>query len=281
MIQSRPAFHIGIEPRLGDHAAIPDQHDPAEAEAAAQLADLGGQRHRVGDIAFKDLDGDRASLLAAQQAIDDLRAVRPVIAAVAALGQFTALAFEIAGADIVEHQDAVLEMAAGQGLLDAGLGGLQPVHRLVEFVGIDFAQPQQRPQRVGGGGVAELARGGKLGGGLDDAGDDQGENELGPALRPSGQDLVKAYPAQRAERGGHMPARERALDLERLPGRRPHRLVGEHPAQGVDLGFGPLGQVGKGAGLDLALLAVALAQEHGRRRVPVGDDGDVHADMDS
>src|ERR1700734_2011086 len=40
-------FDIGFKPRVGDHAAIADQHDAAEVEACSQLGDLGGEPHRV------------------------------------------------------------------------------------------------------------------------------------------------------------------------------------------------------------------------------------------
>jgi hypothetical protein len=58
---------------------------------------------------------------------------------------------------------------------------------------------------------------------------------------------------------------EGTLDREPLGHGGWHRLVGEDPAQGVDLGRWPFGQVGQGARLDLASLAVALAQQHGGR----------------
>ena len=55
-----------------------------------------GERHRVGRVAFEYLDGNGASVLVAEQAIDDLGAIGPVIAAVATLRKFAVLAFEVA-----------------------------------------------------------------------------------------------------------------------------------------------------------------------------------------
>ena len=89
-------FDIGFKPRVGDHAAIADQHDAAEVEACSQLGDLGGERHRVCGVAFEHLDRDGASRLAAEQSIDNLRAIGPVVTAVATLRKFAVLAFEIA-----------------------------------------------------------------------------------------------------------------------------------------------------------------------------------------
>ena len=50
----------------------------------------------------------------------------------------------------------------------------------------------------------------------------------------------------------------------------------EHAAQAFDVGWGPVGEVAQRAFTDLAVLAVALAQEDGGRRVPVRDGFDIH-----
>ena len=62
--------------------------DALQPKAHAQLAHLMGKRARIAEIAFEDLDGDRAAFRRAQQAEDDLRPVAPMIAAVAELRQF-------------------------------------------------------------------------------------------------------------------------------------------------------------------------------------------------
>jgi hypothetical protein len=169
----------------------------------------------------------------------------------------------------------------GERLLDVLLGRLQVVQRLVQLVGIDFAKTQQGAESVRSRGVTELPRGGELGGRFDDAGDDHGEDEFGQALRAFGQDLVQADLVQRAECGRDMAVAEGTLDREALARGGLHGFVGQHPAQSVDLGGRPFGQIGQSARLDLALLAVALAQQHGGRGVPVGDGRDVHAGIDS
>ena len=245
------------------------------------LRNLIGERARVAEIAFEHLDGDRATLRGAQQAEDDLRPVAAMISAVAELRQFAPPPLQIARGDIVEHQHAILEMALGQGLLDAGLAAAQEIEGGVEFVLIDLAQAEHGAERVGGGRLAELARGRQLGGRFDDPGDDHGEDQPGPALRSVRQRLVEPEPAQRPERGGDMAMRQRAGDLEALGSERHEGLVGEYPAQAVDLRLRPVGEVGERAGLDLAFLAIALAQEDGGRRIAVGDARDVHDKRES
>ena len=172
-------------------------------------------------------------------------------------------------------------MTFGERLFDVRLRRLQPVQCLVEFVGVDFTKTEQGAERVRGGGIAELTRGGELGGRFDDPGNDHGRDQPRLTVGASGQDPLEANLAQCAECGRDVAIRQGALDLEALGHRRPHRLVGKNPAQGVDLGLRPSGQVGQGAALDLALFAIALAQQHGGRGVPVGDGRDVHPAIDS
>src|SRR5271166_3502678 len=80
-------------------------------------------------------------------------------------------------------------------------------------------------------------------------------------------------PSRAPRRRGRAPARGRSRSA-RL--RAAAGLAGEHPAQAVDLRLRPIGDVGERARLDLAALAIALAQEHGGRRITVWDARDVH-----
>ena len=50
-------------------------------------------------------------------------------------------------------------------------------------------------------------------------------------------------------------------------------------AEGFDLMRGKMGEVGEGAGLDFAVLAVGFAEEDGGRGVAVGNGGHIHAYM--
>ena len=69
---------------------------------------------------------------------------------------------QIARGDVVEHEHAVLEVALGEDLLDAGLATVQKVEGGVELVLVDLAQAEHGAERVGGGRLAELARGREL-----------------------------------------------------------------------------------------------------------------------
>ena len=162
-------------------------------------------------------------------------------------------------------------MALGKDLLDARLAAAQKVKGGVKLVLVDFAQAEHGAERVGGGRLAEMASGRELGGRLDDPSHDHGENQPGPPLRSVRQHLVEPEPAHRPERGGDMAVRQRAGDREALFAERNERLPGQHPPQALDLGLRPIGDVGERARLNLALLAIALTKQHGRRRIAVRD----------
>ena len=136
---------IGVDVRLGDHAAVADQHDALQPKAQAQLADLIGERARIAEVAFEHLDGDRAALRRAQKTEDDLRPVGAMIAAVAELRQFAPSPLQIAQGDIVEYEHAVREVALGEDLLDASLAAAQKVEGGLELVLVDLARPSTAP----------------------------------------------------------------------------------------------------------------------------------------
>ena len=262
--------------RLGDHAAVADQDDMVEAEALLELLDLGGQRHRVGGVALEHLDRDGTAVGGAEQAIDDLQRALRAVTAVAALGERAAAAFHVARRHVVEHQRAVVEMALGQRRLDGGLALQQPVERGVELVLIDLAETEPVRQAGGGRGGGERARGGELGGGIEDAADEQGQDEVAAAVAVGAEDPVEADLARGAEGGGDMAMRQRADDGEGFALRGDDGAAFEHAAQALDMRRGPVGEVAEGALPDLAVFAIALAQQDGRGRVPVGDGFDIH-----
>jgi hypothetical protein len=236
---------------------------------------------RVAEVSLEHLDGDRTALRRAQETEDDLRPVAAMVAAVAELRQFAAPSLQIARGDVVEHEHTVLEVALGENFFDGGLAAAQKVEGGVEFVLVDLAQAEHGAKRVGGGRLAELARGRELGGRLDDPRHDHGHDQLGPALRSVRQHLVEPEPAHRPEHGGDVAMRQRTGDLEALGGERHKNLSGEHPAQTLDLGLRPIGDVGERARLDLAALAIAFAQQDGGRRIAVGNARDVHDQLES
>ena len=204
-----------------------------------------------------------------------------MVAAVAELREFAAPPLEIARGDVVEHEDAVLEVALGEDLLDRGLAAAEEVEGGVEFVLVDLPQAEHGAERVGGGRLAELARRRQLGGRRDDPRHDHGQDQLGPPFRPLRQGLVEPEPTRRPERGGDVAVRQRARDLEARGGARRQGLAGERPAQAVDLRLRPVRDVGERARPDLAALAIALAQQDGRRRIAVRDSRDVHDQLET
>ena len=66
-------------------------------------------------------------------------------------------------------------MAAGERGLDRGLAGAEPVERAIELGLVDGAEFEQPAEARRGGVGGEIARGGELGGGRDQATGDQGD----------------------------------------------------------------------------------------------------------
>ena len=56
--------------------------------------------------------------------------------------------------------------------------------------------------------------------------------------------------------------RQRPLDAQIVDGQR-HGFILQHAAQSLDFGIGPIGDIGDSARPDLAILAIAFAQEYG------------------
>ena len=76
-----------------------------------------------------------------------------------------------------------------------------------------------------------------------------------------------------------MTVRQGTDDADRLLVGRDDRAALQERLEAGDPLARPVGNVQQGALLDLAALAVALAQEDGRGRVAVGDGFDVHGQM--
>ena len=95
VIQSRPAGLRVSQARLGDHAAIADQHHAFKLEALFELGDLARQRRRIADIAFEHFDRDWAALGRAQKPEHDLQLAGFAVAIVAKLGERTGAPLEI------------------------------------------------------------------------------------------------------------------------------------------------------------------------------------------
>jgi transposase len=119
--------------RIGDHAAVADQHHAVEVEALFQLLDLRGKRFRIAGIALEHLDRHGATVSRAQQAVDDLHLALFAVAIVAEAGEIAAAPLDIAGRDVVEHEAAALKMLASQLFLHISLADEQPVEHFVKL----------------------------------------------------------------------------------------------------------------------------------------------------
>ena len=156
-------------------------------------------------------------------------------------------------------------MPPGQCRLDGGLALQQPVECCVKLVLIDFAETEHRSQARRGRCGREGAGGGELRGGIEDAPDDHGQHEVAAAVAVRAEDAVEADLVRRAEGGGDVAMRQRTGDGEGLAVRRDDGAAFEDAAQALDMRRGPIGEVAEGALPDLAVLAVALAQQDGGR----------------
>src|SRR3972149_1503406 len=81
-----------------------------------------------------------------------------------------------------------------------------------------------------------------------------------------------------------MPVWQASLDLElagaRAPNRqRRHGLIRQDTAQTLDLGRRPVRQIGQRSRRDLLAFTMTLPQQNRRRGRPIGNRGNVHADI--
>ena len=166
-------------------------------------------------------------------------------------------------------------MLLGQALLDGRLPLHQPVHRRIQFVLIDVAEPKRLAQGGDGALGGQAARGGQLRLRVDDAGDDQGEDEVAEATGVTGDQRVQSDPLEGAEHRGDVAVGQAAHAGEGVFGV-DESLTAEDAAQRFDGGGRQLGEVGEGALLDVAAGAVGLAQEDGWGGGAIGHALDIH-----
>ena len=166
-VQPLHALQVLPNASCRQHAPVPDQHDPTQPEAGADLVHLRRHRRGIPRRALEDLDGHRTTFRGTQQADDDLQFAPLAVARVSALGQLAATALEVAGGHVVQDQGVLPEVTPGQGVLDGLLAGTQePVHGPVDLVFIDGAETEGF--RKGGecGLAGERPGGGQFGLGL-------------------------------------------------------------------------------------------------------------------
>ena len=166
-------------------------------------------------------------------------------------------------------------MAPGQALLDGVLALEQPVHGVEEVVFVEVREAEDRGQGIGSGGGLEAAGGGELGAGVSETGDDQSHHQIALGTGRT-QAAIEADLAQGAEEGGDVAVGLGANDVEGGLEVRDGGALLEQDTKTLDQFGRPLGEVGEGAFLDLAVLAVGLAQEDSRGRFSIGNGFDVH-----
>ena len=145
-----------------------------------------------------------------------------------------------------------------------------------QLVFVNRSKTKRLAEAEGGGERVEHAGGGELGSRRDQPRHNHRDDEVAAAVAGRPEQTIETDVAQRAEHGRHMPVRQRAAHHDGLLiGRRDLSPL-EQRAQAFDNVGRPTGQVGDGALLDLAAVPIALPQQDGRRRVPVGDGFDIH-----
>src|SRR6516165_417791 len=113
-------------------------------------------------------------------------------------------ALEVCRSQIVKYQAAVGEMALRQ----------LPVHSLVEFSLVGRIQLQHLAQTVMQSVGMQSTRGRQLGGRLEDAGHNHGDDQIALSTGARIEEGVELELAQRAENRGDMAVRQRASDAE-------------------------------------------------------------------
>src|SRR6202022_2353655 len=170
-------------------------------------------------------------------------------------------------------------MAFGEGRLDCRLADRQPVECAIEFVLVDH--PETELLAKAGGRRIRRARpgGGKLGPGIEDAADHQGQDEVAAAVAVRAEQPIEADLARCAEGRVDMTMRQRADDGNGILVLGNNGAAFEQCLEAGDPLVRPVGEIQERALLDLASLAVALAQQDGRGRVAIGDGFDIHGNI--
>src|SRR5882762_11151000 len=170
-------------------------------------------------------------------------------------------------------------MAFGDGRLDRRLADRQPVECTIELVLIDQPETELLAKAGSRGIRRQRPGGGKLGPGIEDAADHQGQDEVAAAVAVRAEQPIEADLARRAERRVDMTMRQRADDGNGILVLGNDGAAFEQRLEAGDPLVRPVGEVQQRALLDLASLAVALAQQDGRRRVAIGDRFDIHGNV--
>ena len=247
------------DPGLGQQPPVAHPDDTLESEAAADLVNLRLQCGGVSGVAGKHLHGHRTALGAAQQPKHDLEFALLPVTVVPQPGERAGAPFKVGGGDIVEHQRAVGQVPLGQFRFDLRLALPQPVHGSIEVVFVGRRHPQRLAQTAPLGLGTQPSGRGELGARIDDAGHHQRQHQGVVLGVPATDDAIEPQPSQRSQHGRHMAVRSTAPHIEGLWEVFDNGAPFEEHPQGFDEVVGPFGEVGDGAFLDFALLAIGLA----------------------
>ena len=151
----------------------PTEDDAGQAESLAQLVHLVGHGRGVTRVARIDLDGHGPAGLIGEQSVEDHGQLLAV-AVMPEASQGTGLAFVVAGARVIQHEPAVLQVTSGQLGFYARLSRQEPVEGGVELIDLGILHPELLGQ---GGGVPEPG-GGELRAGFDEPLRDHGQHEF-------------------------------------------------------------------------------------------------------
>jgi hypothetical protein len=162
-------------------------------------------------------------------------------------------------------------MAFGQAGFDGRLAHQQPVECGVEFVIIDIAETERFAEAGGRGGGRECPCRGQLRDRIEDAADEHRQDKVAASIAVGAEDALEADLAGGRDGRCDVAVWQAADDGESIAPGGDDSAPFEHTAQAFDMGSGPVGEVAEGALTKLAVLAVSLAQEDGRRRIPVRD----------
>jgi hypothetical protein len=210
-----------------------------------------------------------------------------VIPTVAELRQRTLAALEVGRTDVIKHQNAVLEMTAGQAVLDPDLALQQPIQRLIGLVILDLAEAQNRAQTRHCRLFIHRSHKAQLRPRRDHAIDHHRQHQIAIAprrsvLRRTQNQTVQHYLTDHSQHRSNMAVRQRALDLQFIRACPNQRASLEDRLQHHHHIVRQLAQIDQRPLLGAAvLIAIALAQQHCRRGIPIRNRLNEHVRIES
>ena len=242
--------------RLGEHAAVADHDDIRDPEALPDQRDRGGQRLLVLGAALVHGDRDGAPLGRAGQPVGDLRLAPHPVAGVAERGQGAAAPLDVAGGEVVEHEPLPAQMAFRERLLDPLLARQQPVQRGQQLGLLDHTQIELIGERR----LRETAGRRQLRPRPEQPLHHHADDEVALPAASTADQALQAEVAQHPQDRGHVPVRQRTLDLERLV-EIDQLAARQHRPDRVDHRLGQMREVAEVLVAHLAALPQGTAQQ--------------------